>query len=500
MPEAVDVGSVLGGRYKVTGYVLSSAEKDLVLDGVDQVLNRPVSILVASAENAGQVAASAREVATGDRPGNIQVLDLGITEGGTYLVTNRASAPDLLDLIVEQQAAPYIEPFFTDTLGSEIFGVPRSTEPETYEDEDDYEEEYEELPERRPMMPKLRRPRFGRGAASGAAASASSGPITAEQRISPPGPQASRQVPPPPAAPPRSVPPTAGSQRPSTNTPDFDWSAPQRRDQAEYAGVSAPGGGSQRAASRFPSSAALAGSGDGAGYSDGDYETHDDDGRRHSKFTRLLVGLVLALVLVVAVVLAATQLGSFGDRTATGDANAGSTASAEPTSPSATGEASGQPSENTVKPVAARVTRLVPGNPDLDAPNDPSLSSILDGNPATFWGSYVYANEQFGGLAENMALVVELKEPSTVSKVTIDQLNGSGGTFSVLLNDQPTLEGANQVAQNGFTGPSVSIPVTGDAESRTAKYVIINFTQLPRLSNVEAQFPWGLRIAEIRIS
>ena len=121
MPEAVDVGSVLGGRYKVTAYVLASAEKDLVLDGVDQVLNRPVSILVASADNADQVASSARDLATGDRDSNIQVLDLGITDSGTYLVTNRAPAADMLDLIVQQDApspeASYIEPFFTDTLG-----------------------------------------------------------------------------------------------------------------------------------------------------------------------------------------------------------------------------------------------------------------------------------------------------------------------------------------------------------------------------------------------
>ncbi|MDF9278000.1 hypothetical protein P4U43_09390, partial [Arthrobacter sp. EH-1B-1] len=161
MPEAVDVGSVLGGRYKVTAYVLASAEKDLVLDGVDQVLNRPVSILVASPSNAGQVATSAREVATGERSGNIQVLDLGITDAGTYLVTNRAPAADLLDLVI-QQDAPYIEPFFTDTLGSEIFGVARSTEPETHEDDDDYHHE----PERRPArLPKARMPRFGRGSA-----------------------------------------------------------------------------------------------------------------------------------------------------------------------------------------------------------------------------------------------------------------------------------------------------------------------------------------------
>jgi hypothetical protein len=130
----IDVGSVLGGRYKVTATVLTSHDHDLVLDGVDQVLNRPVSILVAGPENTEQVAQSAREVATGERPGTVQVLDLGVTEAATYLITNHTSAADLLDLVVASNP-PYVEPFFTDTLGSEIFGQPRSHEPEPYDDE-----------------------------------------------------------------------------------------------------------------------------------------------------------------------------------------------------------------------------------------------------------------------------------------------------------------------------------------------------------------------------
>jgi hypothetical protein len=131
----IDVGSVLGGRYKVTATVLTSHDQDLVLDGVDQVLNRPVSILVAGPHNADQVAQSAREVATGERPGSVQILDLGVSEATTYLITNHTSAADLLDLVVAS-SPPYVEPFFTDTLGSEIFGQARSHEPEVYDDEE----------------------------------------------------------------------------------------------------------------------------------------------------------------------------------------------------------------------------------------------------------------------------------------------------------------------------------------------------------------------------
>ena len=141
MSHPIDVGSVLGGRYKVTATVLTSHDQDLVLDGVDQVLNRPVSILVAGPGNADQVAQSAREVATGERPGTVQVLDLGVTEDATYLITNHTSAADLLDLVVAPNP-PYVEPFFTDTLGSEIFGQARSHEREPYDEEDHVEAGY----------------------------------------------------------------------------------------------------------------------------------------------------------------------------------------------------------------------------------------------------------------------------------------------------------------------------------------------------------------------
>ncbi|MFJ6279471.1 ABC transporter substrate-binding protein [Arthrobacter subterraneus] len=507
MPEAVDVGSVLGGRYKVTAYVLASAEKDLVLDGVDQVLNRPVSILVASVSNASQVATSAREVATGERPGNIQVLDLGITDAGTYLVTNRAPAADLLDLVI-QQDAPYIEPFFTDTLGSEIFGVARSTEPETYEDDDYYDDHHHE-PERRPSrLPKARMPRFGRGAAAGAAAAggaaagAAAASARSEQGTAPQGVTESRpagnkaNVPPPPSAPPRTAPGEEQTDKPRISAwtgDDSDRSEDSRS--------------SQRPASRFPAAAAGGGAAAAGTQYDDDvsYQEYDDvDDRENSpRFTRLLVGLILALVIVGAVILAVTQLRPlFDPPVASESTTAESTTEAtegQTTSPSATDSATPEP--ELVAPVATGVTRLVPDNPELNSQTDADLGAIIDDNPASFWGSLVYANETFGGLAQNLALVVELEEPSNISEIQIEQLNSSGGSFTVLLNDQPTLEGATQVAQSGFTGPSVTFNVPeADGAPPTAQYVIVNFTQLPRLSNVQAQYPWGMRIAEINIS
>ena len=91
MSHPIDVGSVLGGRYKVTATVLTSHDQDLVLDGVDQVLNRSVSILVAGPGNADQVAQSAREVATGERPGVLAGLGILAALPAIWLVAREPS-------------------------------------------------------------------------------------------------------------------------------------------------------------------------------------------------------------------------------------------------------------------------------------------------------------------------------------------------------------------------------------------------------------------------
>ncbi|GAA2201423.1 ABC transporter substrate-binding protein [Sinomonas flava] len=229
MSQSIDVGTVLGGRYKVTSSIVSSQEGDLVLDGVDQVLNRPVSILVSGPSNADQLAQSAREVATGERHGAVQVLDLGISHGSTYLITNHTSSADLLDLIVPQDT-PYVEPFFTDTLGSEIFGQRRSNEPETYDGSydpnhrdqyiqyDDYGQDESQrngaarngdAPSgtQEPRPSRFPAPSQGSGRASGPGSAASAGAAGAAAA-------GAASIPPPPPAPPRSAPGQTGGTHP----------------------------------------------------------------------------------------------------------------------------------------------------------------------------------------------------------------------------------------------------------------------------------------------
>ncbi len=524
MPQPVDVGSTLGGRYKVTAQVLASAENDLVLDGVDQVLNRVVSILVAAPENTTQVSASAREIATGERESNVQVLDLGVSDGRTYLVTNNANAADLLDLVIERDA-PYVEPFFTDTLGSEIFGMPRSREPET-EEEDRYAHEPAERAPRKPLMSgraRTKLPKFGRGGAgagamvSGAEEAAAARDLEFGEAEDAPAEAATgaATLPPPPSARPKSGPhlqertaePVTGQTPKVSRWTETDYSedVPSKEETGAVRASESnlPAQESGRRPSNFPKSAvaaSAAGSGDGyedypqgAGY---DEEEDDTSPRGNRTMGRVIVGAVLTLVLVFAVVLSVNRLGGVGeDAPEAADTTPTATAPAQEPTAEAPAEEVTAPA-----PVAAGVSRLVPANPALDAENDGALPQILDGSPATFWSSYEYANDAFGGYAPNLALVVELEEESAINKIDIAQLNGTGGNFAVMLNDSPTLDGATTVAETGFTGPTTSIPVPKtNGETATAQYVIVNFTQLPRLSGPSA-FPWGLRIAEIKVS
>ncbi|WP_324701659.1 hypothetical protein [Micrococcus sp. HOU01] len=137
MPQPIAVGAVLGGRYRITQHVVTSADQDMVFLGTDQVLNRRVTVLVASRENATQVASSARELATGERTDDVQVLDLGLSEGRTYLIAGGDPDPDvLLGLAYPQEL--YVEPFQTDSLGSELFGESRTGDPHAYDDDETY--------------------------------------------------------------------------------------------------------------------------------------------------------------------------------------------------------------------------------------------------------------------------------------------------------------------------------------------------------------------------
>ncbi|HET7140083.1 MAG TPA: ABC transporter substrate-binding protein [Arthrobacter sp.] len=519
MSHPIDVGSVLGGRYKVTATVLTSHDQDLVLDGVDQVLNRPVSILVAGPDNTEQVAQSAREVATGERPGNVQVLDLGVTEAATYLITNHTSAADLLDLVVASHA-PYVEPFFTDTLGSEIFGQARSHEPEPYDDEENVDAGYINyadnhpgqvdphrsaappvvprvppvVPARPPVRPASA-PAVGAASAGAAAGAAVAGAAARQQETAPQPVQPAENRP---ASGTGNT--SAGpAEQASSNTPkvslwsedDYSYEDSGHEEAADAAPATRP----DRAASAFPSIARKAAPAAAVppGRATDDYYDDDDEPEREPRSMRWLVGGLLAVVLIAGLVFAVTNLGSLF--------KSGPEANPSPKTAITTGPNSGTPTQNpssappAAPPVIENITRQ--GDFDFAATYDVDLVKAFDGNAASYWSDMEFATEGWGGLAtDGVPLFVKLKSPATVSSVTLTQLGASGGNISVFTNDRPSMDGAKLVGTNSFTSTDLTMPL---AEPVRAQYVIISIKTLPKLAAPKTRYSYGIRLAEIKI-
>lgn len=526
----IDVGSVLGGRYKVTATVLTSHDQDLVLDGMDQVLNRPVSILVAGPDNTEQVAQSAREVATGERPGTVQVLDLGVTEAATYLITNHTSAADLLDLVVSSDA-PYVEPFFTDTLGSEIFGQARSHEPEPYDDEENVDAGYINyadnhpsqidpyrsgtpvvpprvppvVPARPPLRPASGSAKTGTAGASGAGAAAGAGgaaagaaagagAAAAHQHVTAPQPvQAAENRPVSKPAEPIN---SAGTHAPKVSL----WSEDDYSKDSHDAGYGETVGSgtperSNRSAGAFPPVARNMSPAAAVPPSDGvdDYYDDDDEPEREPRSMRWLVGGLLAVVLIAGLVFAVTNLGSLFKP---GPQAAPSSSTVDATQPN-TGSAS--PNQNSAPPAAPPAIDSITRQGDFDfaATYDVDLVKAFDGNAASYWSDMEFATEGWGGLAnDGVPLFVKLKNPATVSSITLSQLGASGGNLSVFTNDRPSLDGAKLVGTNSFTSTDLIMPL---AEPVKAQYVIVSIKSLPKLAAPKTRYGFGIRLAEIKI-
>ncbi|WP_258804081.1 ABC transporter substrate-binding protein [Pseudarthrobacter sp. NS4] len=531
MSNPIDVGSVLGGRYKVTATVLASHDHDLVLDGVDQVLNRPVSILVAGPGNTDQVAQSAREVATGERPGTVQVLDLGVTEAATYLITNHTSAADLLDLAVASNP-PYVEPFFTDTLGSEIFGQPRSHEPEPYDDEDHVDAGYinygdthrsqvdpygtapvapPKPPVRPSAAPGAGRKAAGASAVGGAAATgAAAGAGAAARDEAARGGAAGADTDPDATA-------AHSVQAASTGSAAGSSSGSSAREAAsgrpkvslwsddDYAQADQQGHDDHdekpaedpKPVNKKPAMFARAAAPAAAGVSFADQGNHDgdsDEPEREPRSMRWLVGGLLAVVLIAGLVFAVTNLGSLLSQP---QANSPAPAATNTSAPEASSAPTQAPSSAppAVPPAIESVSRQ--GNFDFAATFDGDLAKAYDGNAASYWSDMEFASENWGGLApQGVPLMVKLEKPATVSSITLSQLGGSGGNITVYTNDRPSLDGAKAVGTNSFTSTDLNMPLAEPAE---AEYVIVSINSLPRLAAPKTRYGFGIRLAEIKV-
>lgn len=476
MSQSMEIGTVLGGRYKVTAHVLDSAEGDQVLDGVDQVLSRPVSIVVAGPDNGDNLAQGTREVATGDRSAGFQILDLGLGEGTAYLIASKSNPADLLDLLVP--TAPYVEPQFTDTLGEELFG---SIRPEAPEQAAYVYDDGSPVPAPRPTAAVPPPPKVSPRSGSGADIDATRNPPTQEA---------------PAQTPPTQVPADEASALPKVSLwSDEDYGfineKPTSQTGARQTGAGQTGAGQaktdsgQRKPSTFPASALAS----APASEDAEY---DEDAANAPRSGRWLIGGVLVVILVVAAVFAGTQLVGrwFGN-----NAPAATNSSGSQNSPSGNSTNTEPPTAQPVAPVITGVTQLVPGVVNASNFPDGRLNNLTDGNPATLWQTLEFSDDTFGAQAKSLALVVQLKEGSDISSVTISQSGTSGGSFELLTNDRPVLDGATSIGSGSFNAPETTVAAPPGTK---ASYVIVNFTRLPKVLAPKF-YPYGLKIGEIAI-
>lgn len=492
MTEAINLGSVLGGRYKVTGQVETTAAGDQVLEGRDQVLGRRVSILVAGAEHPDLLIANAREVATGSRSDHLQILDLGQSEEVTYLITSHAPADELLDLLLTTAE----QPEDTEALGSDIFGDdagPTETggdyeqldgsEDDASEDEDATgsipavrpwtEEDYAAYEEQPPAPRQTPRSGSGGGTLFDRAATDAAGGAAGASAAS------------------------LREQEDGTYDGDnsYDYSAQEELDPA-------PAEGWQPQESVWE---------DVEDYDEDpeDYLDEEDEPRRRRPSPGLWITALVVLVLLVALVFfgfsrLSSMISSFGggsESTVSGSESGSQSAGEESEGADATGgqtpTAEASEDDEGAEPELTQVSRLVPDNPSFMADGDATLGQTVDGNDQTAWLSYGFSNAQFGSLISGFGLAAELEEPAKVSTVTIDQQGGTGGSFTVYVSDSPSLDGATEAGSGTFDSPQITVELSEEAQQEEAQYVILFVDEAPQLAQPIGGYSYGVRIAEI---
>ena len=171
-------------------------------------------------------------------------------------------------------------------------------------------------------------------------------------------------------------------------------------------------------------------------------------------------GLVLAIVAVlvlIGVVFAGKELfasiehhGSSPRQTTTGTTGPTSTTKPRQTTP--------PPAAAT--PVIASATTYDAG--DSDGEHQELVNKAIDGDLKTAWYTMTYKRPDFAGFKDGVALTVTLKEPATVSKVTL-VTKSEGGAISVRAGDPDKPRGGTELASgpvSGTTTYTLSKPTT----------------------------------------
>lgn len=238
---------------------------------------------------------------------------------------------------------------------------------------------------------------------------------------------------------------------------------------------------------------------------DGYYEAEETTERNGGMW---VVGIAAILLLVIAAGAVFASLGKMVDTDASKEALGGndktaSATSSEETTEKATAEASPTTEEKKLATpkLDGAFTRTVPSSPTLMAESDAILAQMTDGNTATTWLSLAFGSANFGGLTDSFYLSGKLDEATTVNSVTINQISGTGGAFTIYASDSASINGATEVGSGTFAATGeTTVKLNTDKQDGDTEYIIIQFTEAPLLSQpIVAGYPYGLRIADINV-
>lgn len=113
----------------------------------------------------------------------------------------------------------------------------------------------------------------------------------------------------------------------------------------------------------------------------------------------------------------------------------------------------------------ASVARFVPSNPTFMNDMDTLIPNLTDGNANTAWISYGFGTANYAGTIKEFGLALKLQTPTVVSKLTIQQNTGTGGSFTVYTNSSASLDGAVEVGKGTFEGKDAVVTLDTSKQS-----------------------------------
>ncbi|MCL2467188.1 MAG: hypothetical protein FWF21_07975 [Micrococcales bacterium] len=202
----------------------------------------------------------------------------------------------------------------------------------------------------------------------------------------------------------------------------------------------------------------------------------------------VLVGAAI-IVLVVAVIGATAFFAQPGVPAATTPAQpATTTQAAVPGTPAVTGTPSpGTPSPAGNRAVIASVTTY---DPSGGHEHEEAVGRLWDGDPTTSWSTFTYTQPNFGQLKDGVAIIVTLKQPSTVSSVTI-RTPQTGGMVEVRATNPNDKAGGKVLASGPVSSPTTTFTLKSP---QTMDSFVVWLADLPRSSG-----GYVLEISELEV-